>query len=184
MTTHTVNAHGVDPATVDQARAERVAVALGLAGAVIRSGPVGFALVGWLTITKHPVMNASDTVLVPWSLVAGLSLPSSRSVREVFMLLVATMEADNGCYFDLTGEQFERTAPSIRALLDAGFFADDPSDLDGSWWQMAAGEATEAPEFFARCPEAYEVVSGVLNEIFDGDVAIRAPRTSNEAGHG
>lgn len=90
------------------------------------------------------------------------------SVREVFLLLVATMEADNGRHFDMTAAQFERAAPSIRALLDAGFFEDDPNDLDGSWWQMAAGEATEAPEFFARCPEAYEVVSGVLNEIFDG----------------
>jgi hypothetical protein len=75
MTTHTVNAHGVDPATVTQAHADRVAAALGLAGAE-RIGCGGFLIgcrTGWLTITAEP--HSADCIKVPWSLVAGLGDP-------------------------------------------------------------------------------------------------------------
>jgi len=77
MTTHTVNAHGVDPATVTQAHADRVAAVLGLAEAHRRT-PFAHALGGLplnaLTLTDRPYRHPDhpDIVTVPWSLIAGL----------------------------------------------------------------------------------------------------------------
>lgn len=83
MTQHTVNAWGIDPATVTQAHADRVAAALGLAGAE-RIGCGGFlhgCRTGWLTLTAKPFHpEHPDIVTVPWSLVAGLGEDAAKSI--------------------------------------------------------------------------------------------------------
>jgi len=93
--------------------------------------------------------------------------PHFRDPREVFDQLVKVMEADNGGEFTYTRDQCERAISSITMLQLAGFFADDPSDIDGSYWTCAAGEFTEAKEYFSRAPEAYETLSEILNEVFE-----------------
>lgn len=91
------------------------------------------------------------------------------TAAEVFELLILTMRADNCFAFTYTGEQKVRALPHVEKLVAAGFFADDPNDLDGSFWQAAAGEYTECREFFAREIEAFEALGEILNEIFEGE---------------
>lgn len=72
--THTVNCYGIDPATITQAHADRVAAALGLAGAEQIGLPQWPVIrTGYLTITARPTNpEHPDIVTLPWSLVAGL----------------------------------------------------------------------------------------------------------------
>lgn len=74
-TPHTVNAYGVDPNTITQAHADRVARALGLPHAV-RIGCGGFLhgiSRGVLTITPEPFDLRNPRIAsVPWAHVAGL----------------------------------------------------------------------------------------------------------------
>jgi hypothetical protein len=87
--------------------------------------------------------------------------------EAIFKELVDIMSADNCFHFKFTEQQKARALPHVVALKAAGYFVDDPNDLDGSFWQMAAGEFTEAAEFFNRLP-AYDALGGILNEIFNG----------------
>jgi hypothetical protein len=92
MTQHTVNAHSVDPATVTQAHAERVAAALGLAGADLVSGPQWIPRHGWLTISAQPILPFDPrTVSVPWSLVAELGDDTER-LREAVEFVAFKLE--------------------------------------------------------------------------------------------
>jgi hypothetical protein len=91
------------------------------------------------------------------------------SPNEVFDRLMAVMEEDNGFRFDYSEQhRLEATQP-IAELQAAGYFADDPDDLDGSFWMAGAGEYMEAPEFFAKALPAFDKLSDVLNRIFNGE---------------
>lgn len=155
MNAHTVNAHGVDPRTVTQAHADRVAAALGLAGAD-RIGCGGFLLgisTGRLTLTEKPFHPAHpDIVTVPWALVAGLGEPVSHAdelaVPRAMLEQVYGM-AREGC--DVPGAA-HRWCERIDLLFHMG----EPSDEFEDW-------AEELPEAMT---------------------AIRNSRTPNEAGHG
>lgn len=90
---------------------------------------------------------------------------------EVFRAIIAAMCADNCAHFLVTQADANDALPHIRLLIDAGYFAEDPAmaqrDLDSDVWIAAAGEETEAQEYFSRLPAAYAALSDVLNRIFD-----------------
>lgn len=88
---------------------------------------------------------------------------------EVFMTLVGIMNSDNNADFKATHAQAQRARGPIMVLQKMGYFADNPEDLDGSFWQAAAGEESEAKEYFAKAPKAYADLLSVLEEIFLGE---------------
>lgn len=90
-----------------------------------------------------------------------------RSPVKVFELLLVVMSADNGCSFAAHASDFAKMEPHVRALQGAGYFADEPTSLNGSFWTCAAGEETEAKDYFSKAPEAYDGLSAVLNDIFN-----------------
>lgn len=91
------------------------------------------------------------------------------TLNEIFDKLMDVMTEDNGFQFEVTPEHRARAITPIFQLQLAGYFADDPNDLDGSFWMMGAGEYSEAPEYFSRAPEAFDQLSAVLNDIFNGE---------------
>jgi hypothetical protein len=86
---------------------------------------------------------------------------------NVFRCLLDNMEYDNGFRFTYDDDHKVRAKEPIIQLIEAGYFQDSHYDLDGSFWQCAAGEATEAKEYFSRKPIAYQQLSDILNEIFE-----------------
>lgn len=92
------------------------------------------------------------------------------SAKIVYLRLVEILAEDNGCTFKPTQEHYDRARPHVQTLLDAGYFQDDPYDLNGSFWRMAAGEELEAAAFFGTSPEAYWALSEILEDIFDGPI--------------
>jgi len=86
---------------------------------------------------------------------------------EVFLALVQVMGDDNGCYFRTTPAQCEAALVPIDQLMSAGFFNDDPEDIDSSFWMAAAGEWTEALDYFANESAAYTALSDILNDIYE-----------------
>lgn len=88
---------------------------------------------------------------------------------EILMTLVGIMNSDNNANFKATHAQAQRARGPIMLLQQMGYFADNPEDLDGSFWQAAAGEHWEAIKYFDRAPKAYRDLSAVLEEIFLGD---------------
>lgn len=94
-------------------------------------------------------------------------LAEARSTSWVFAQLIEVLNADNGCHHQVTWPDFLAAEPQIKALQTAGFFADDPDDLDGSFWQMASGEHTERQGYFAACREPFSAMSKILDAIFD-----------------
>lgn len=91
----------------------------------------------------------------------------ARSPEEVWLELIEVLDADNGGTHEWTSEEMRAALPAIRALQELGFFADDSTDLESSFWHAAAGEETEAREFFMRGLEPYEALGAVLNQVFD-----------------
>lgn len=93
-----------------------------------------------------------------------------KSVYELVMdNLLAVLEEDNGGPFEATPDDYREAEEPIHDLIKAGYFLEPaPDDLEASFWQAAAGEETEAKEFFSRAPEAYEKLSAILTRIFDG----------------
>lgn len=163
MTTHTVNAHGVDPATVTQAHAERVAAALGLAGAMIDRPDLPFMYrEGWLVITEAPV-TWSGIVPLPWSLVAGLGHLRARPLE-----------------WEPDGEPSARYAlwHENRMGFYVAFDADEP---EGEQFAAAWGEGD--PEQFSTLEAAQQWCQQQADD-WVRDNAIRDSRTPNEAGHG
>jgi len=87
---------------------------------------------------------------------------------EVFKTLIDIMERDNGCEFHYTQEQMERAIPHIRRLQLSGYFDDMPAELDSDFWEMVAGEEEERRVRFSLAPEAFEGLSAILDEVFEG----------------
>lgn len=95
---------------------------------------------------------------------------TNRSPDQIFDMLINVMEVDNGfIQFGVTPEHRQRSLPAIYELQQAGYFFDDPTDLEGSFWMAGAGERDEAPEFFDLAPDAFDKLSAVLNDIFNGE---------------
>lgn len=92
------------------------------------------------------------------------------NAQETFRNLISLMGSDNGCQFRVTPEQEAEALPAVEALLAAGYFADSDNDLDSSWWQAASPCDEDDVAFFNRAPDAYATLSGVLNQIFEGDL--------------
>lgn len=67
-----------------------------------------------------------------------------RTPWSVFCRLIEAMQIDNGCAFCWFMCDFEEARPALFALIAAGYFADDPTDFDSTFWQCAAGEETES----------------------------------------
>jgi hypothetical protein len=89
------------------------------------------------------------------------------SAPAVFLQLLEILMADNGGQYEATPDDHEAAIPLIEQLIDAGFFRDDPNDMDGSFWQAAAGEYSEAREYFAKVIDTYIALDLILNEIFE-----------------
>ena len=89
--------------------------------------------------------------------------------EHVWLDLMLVMDADNGCHHDWAAQDMRDAVPAIGALLRLGFFADGTNDLDGSFWQAAAGEETDRRTFFAAGIEHLEKLDEVLNRVFDGE---------------
>lgn len=94
-------------------------------------------------------------------------VPARIVARGVFDELVSVMGSDSGVCFRAQPEDYERALDAVAVMIRAGYFACEVEDLDGDYWQMAAGEHTERPERFNRAPEAFAVVDAVLEDIFD-----------------
>lgn len=85
----------------------------------------------------------------------------------VWVRLLAALAGDNGCPFTASTDDYREAKPALMDLIGAGFFRDDAGSLDGDIWTVAAGEQGEAAARFASCSDAYAVLSGVLNRVFD-----------------
>ena len=90
-----------------------------------------------------------------------------RDARRTFLQVVRTMGADNGCHFTPTEAEIAAATPVVASMMDAGYFRDDPEDIEHSFWQAAAGEESEARQFFQRAPDAYAQLTEILTAIFD-----------------
>lgn len=93
-------------------------------------------------------------------------LPNSQ-VDAIFLALIERLDADNGYNFTFNFSQVKAAREPIHALLNAGYFQDDPDDLQDSFWQMAAGESTEVIQYFNKAPAAFLTLTGILDEIFE-----------------
>jgi len=167
MTTHTVNAHGVDPAAVTQAHADRVAAALGLTGAE-RIGCGGFLRgirTGYLTLTAKPFHpEHPGIVTLPWSLVAGLGELRARPLEWTGP--DGGEPAQHGDWYD------------SRMGFHIGFDADEP---EGEQFTAAWGEGD--PEQFATLEAAQQWCQQQADD-WVRDNAIRDSRTPDEATDG
>ena len=89
--------------------------------------------------------------------------------NDVFDKLLDVMAEDNGFRFSYSEAQRQEAVQPIAELQAAGFFHDDPKDLDGSFWQAGAGEMISAEAYFAKAMPAFDKLSDVLNRIFNGE---------------
>ena len=85
----------------------------------------------------------------------------------VWEQILLTMETDNGCNFVRSRVDAEIATRAIKEMMDAGYFFDNPHDLDHSYWQAAAPANYDDIEFFSKAKDAYATLSLLLNEIFD-----------------
>lgn len=85
----------------------------------------------------------------------------------VWVRLLEALHGDNGGAFTASTDDYREAKPALVQLIAAGFFRDDADSLDGDIWAVAAGEQGEAAARFASCPDAYAVLSDVLNRVFD-----------------
>jgi hypothetical protein len=175
MTTHTVNAHGVDPATVTQAHAERVAAALGLEGVLFDHAGLTFPVrPGWLSITVDPVHH-HDIVTLPWSLVAGLGEAACQPIR--------TAPRDGTMIVLHFGQDVTTVgwwSPMAYGLVMSHpwRFLDQQTDSPGGELDRFVNRAVNGPGGPSRWSPlpAYQRPNAAA--------AIRNSRTPNEAGHG
>ncbi|MDZ4192898.1 MAG: hypothetical protein U1D65_12895 [Pseudomonas sp.] len=87
----------------------------------------------------------------------------------VWVRLLEALSGDNGCAFTASTDDYREAKPALVQLIAAGFFRDDADSLDSDIWTVASGEQGEAAARFARCAEAYTVLSNVLNRVFERD---------------
>jgi len=94
-----------------------------------------------------------------------------KTPEEIFNLLLQCMEDDNGGPMPATEAQRAAALPMIELCCSAGYFADDPADLDSSFWRLAAGERSECREFFCRVPDSvYEPLDKILGDVFNSPI--------------
>ncbi len=118
--------------------------------------------------------------LVVWTLVCiavgvgyvhALDAYATRKFNEqphiVWEYILRNFSNDNN--FDCMRSQFDymRAKPGLERLIRAGYFKDNPYDIESSYWQIAAGEETNAAAFFSKEREGYRIVQRVLQQIFD-----------------
>ena len=94
----------------------------------------------------------------------GYKPPNTAMIWE---FLLWNLSDDNNIEIMRTREDYERARPGLEKLIAAGYFADNPYELTGSFWIMAAGEGTERVTYFERESEGFRVVDAVLNDLFD-----------------
>jgi hypothetical protein len=191
MTTHTVNAHGVDPRTVTQAHAERVAAALGLDWAIrVMPGDVLNPQPGILTISSEPYNPFGDIVTLPWSLVAGLGEDTERARDaaqiggKIVQNLTVAMQA---AWIEWKhGKGAELAMQWIENTLDGpGHIPDE----EAPWGKEAqaffdANVSDALPACHCGRPSNQRDASGSYCSNECRQAAIHAPRTPNEAGRG
>ena len=92
------------------------------------------------------------------------------SPKKAFEALIATMESDNGCPFPYTPRQRAHGAALIQEMMNAGLdFPDDPDvfqDINGVYWELAAGEEYEREAKYGGI-SGYRGLNDLLNQIFD-----------------
>jgi hypothetical protein len=81
--------------------------------------------------------------------------------------MVETMEADNGDAMAYDDSHLRAALPAIAELCSAGYFADDPNDLDSSFWQAASPGMGDDIAYFDSAPAAYARLKSVLNSVFE-----------------
>lgn len=113
------------------------------------------AFEGWQAARSQPAAPAQPLI------------EESVTACGIFHMLVSIMGSDNGVYFPYFAEDRKKVCEPIIAMMQAGYFTGDPEDIDGDFWQMAAGEETEKVAHFNRAHEAFALVEEVLNDIFD-----------------
>lgn len=84
--------------------------------------------------------------------------------EHVWTCLLDILHTDNGGPFLSSTDDFHRACPYLEVLISQGYFQDNPSDIDSSYWTAVAGEEQEALEYFS---DAYVGLSRVLNRIFE-----------------
>lgn len=99
-----------------------------------------------------------------------------------FRNLRYAMEGDNGCSLPATAEQIAAGIAAVERMAVAGFkwpateaeAVADLDNLDGIYWDIAAGEQTERQKTYSKF-DGYFELDCTLNNIFDN------PRTVVEA---
>jgi len=92
------------------------------------------------------------------------------NIFELFTKIIYCLENDNGCKFQVYPRDYKEIYTPLKTLFIAGYFRDDYKDLTSDFWCAAAGEKTEAKEYFSKnekCTKAYKKVSRVLDRIFN-----------------
>lgn len=92
------------------------------------------------------------------------------TIYKIFYNIICCLEDDNCTAFPVYPRDFKRVFKPLNLLYEEGYFQDSTKNLDGSFWQIAAGEETEAKNYFnknKRTAKAYSELSSVLNEIFE-----------------
>ena len=129
------------------------------------------------------VLSAGDARARVAVLEEALATPTP---EYVWVRLLDNMVADNGGPYLSSTADFDEARPAIAALIEAGFFRGDPSDLDSDFWQAVGGEVDEANERFASQAEHYRVLDDVLHRVFENPADFPAPveRCDTCYGHG
>ncbi|WP_428309283.1 hypothetical protein [Hydrocarboniphaga sp.] len=91
------------------------------------------------------------------------------SAEHIWLELMLVMGADNGDHQDWAAVDMREAVPAITELQKLGFFADDPANLDSSFWQCASGEHSERLEYFASGLQHLQQLDVVINRVFDGE---------------
>lgn len=119
---------------------------------------------GWMLAC---IYDSEDGPVAMYVRPLALRQSAPMSPKAVWLDLMNVLDADNGHTHDWTNADMQEALQPITRLQNLGFFADDPDDLDGSFWQCAAGEETERREFFARGIEHLEALDKVIHRVFD-----------------
>lgn len=126
-----------------------------------------------LAALKNPGPNVSLVHDVEKALSSQPAEPVKKEPAQVWIDLIHVMEADNGGSFPFTVSDYLRAEGDLRRLINAGYFQGDPADLNGDYWQMAAGEETEVA---ARFTVPFRELHAALNNVFEpSDEPVKVP---------
>lgn len=84
----------------------------------------------------------------------------------IFEQIVKNMESDHGVNFVPTPQEIRGGAMLCENLRDAGYFMDDPADVDGDFWRAATGDYQRAMAHFKNSP-AYRELNSILETLFE-----------------